>query len=156
MPVCVLLDDIRSMLNVGSIFRSCDAFLVEKLYLCGITAQPPHREINKTALGATESVAWEHRENIAGLVDELKAKGYKVIGMEQTSQSVLLNDFEFDANQRYALVMGNEVEGISERILPKLDVALEIPQEGTKHSLNVSVAAGIAMYKFFEALNSKR
>jgi 23S rRNA (guanosine2251-2'-O)-methyltransferase len=153
-PVCVVLDDVRSMLNVGSIFRTSDAFLVEKIYLCGITGQPPHREIQKTALGATESVDWEYYENVVLLIDKLKADDYIIAGIEQTDHSVYMNDFVVNGNQKYALVFGNEVEGINDNLLEKLDIALEIPQHGVKHSLNVSVAAGIVLFKFFESLKT--
>ncbi|RYD78098.1 MAG: TrmH family RNA methyltransferase [Sphingobacteriales bacterium] len=149
-PVVVVLDNIRSMSNVGSVFRTSDAFVAEKILLCGITAQPPHREIQKTALGATESVDWEHHPHIYDAVKGLKDAGYIIIGVEQTDSSVKLNDFVPDTDKKFALIMGNEVEGISEEVLPLLDFALEIPQMGTKHSLNVSVAAGIVLYRFFE------
>ncbi len=149
-PVVVVLDNIRSMSNVGSVFRTSDAFVVEKILLCGITAQPPHREIQKTALGATESVEWTYHPHIYDAVKILKDAGYIIIGVEQTDTSVKLNDFVPDTDKKFALIMGNEVEGISEEVLPLLDFALEIPQMGTKHSLNVSVAAGIVLYRFFE------
>jgi tRNA G18 (ribose-2'-O)-methylase SpoU len=149
-PVCVVLDNVRSMLNVGSVFRTCDAFIVEKLYLCGITAQPPHREIQKTALGATETVAWEHYADVLELSDKLKQEGWTVLGIELTDKAQKLNEIEIDQNKKYALILGNEVEGLSEDLLQKLDQAIEIPQHGMKHSLNVSVAAGIVIYKFFE------
>jgi 23S rRNA (guanosine2251-2'-O)-methyltransferase len=149
-PVRVILDDVRSMLNVGSVFRTCDAFRVEKLYLCGITGQPPHREIQKTALGATESMDWEYRETISSLIIDLKNEGYTIIGAEQTDHSVMLHDFKIEKTKKYVLIFGNEVEGISNDILDKLDFAVEIAQEGVKHSLNISVAAGIVIYRFFE------
>jgi len=149
-PVCVVLDNVRSLLNVGSIFRTCDAFLVEKIWLCGITGQPPHREIQKTALGATESMEWGYLEDITVLAKKLMTEGYQIIGIEQTDKSVLLNEFEINENQKYALVFGNEVDGISDELLPSLDQAIEIPQQGFKHSLNVSVAAGIVLFHFFE------
>jgi tRNA G18 (ribose-2'-O)-methylase SpoU len=149
-PVSVILNDVRSMLNVGSIFRSCDAFRIEKLYLCGITGRPPHRDIQKTALGATESVDWEYREDALALCRELKEEGILITGIEQTSGSVLLPKLEVKAGQRYALILGNEVEGISNELLPELQLSVEIPQGGTKHSLNVAVAAGIVLYKFYE------
>ena len=149
-PVCVILDNVRSMLNVGSVFRTCDAFLVEKLYLCGITGQPPHREIQKTALGATETVDWEYHQNISALIETLKNNGYSIIGIEQTDESIQLNRFQIMGNTKYALVFGNEVEGISDEIMNHLDSSIEIPQLGVKHSLNVSVAVGIVLYRFFE------
>jgi len=151
-PVIVVLDNIRSGLNVGSVFRTCDAFRIEAIMLCGITVQPPHREILKTALGATQSVSWFYSEDIAKCLADLKCKGYKICGVEQTSESKKLNEFKPDTAEKYALIFGNEVKGISDQILPMLDIALEIPQEGTKHSLNVSVCAGIVIWEFYKAL----
>lgn len=150
-PVSVLLDDIRSLLNVGSIFRTCDAFRIEKLYLCGITGQPPHRDIQKTALGATESVSWEYHAHAAEIVLQLKAEqGYKVVSIEQTHGSVPLHRFVPVREEKYLLILGNEVEGVNDQLLTLSDQAIEIPQAGAKHSLNVSVAAGIVLYHFFE------
>jgi tRNA G18 (ribose-2'-O)-methylase SpoU len=151
LPVAVVLDNVRSMLNVGSVFRSCDAFAVSKLVLCGITAQPPHRDIQKTALGATESVHWEHYQSIVEAAKKLKEEGFILIGIEQTDESIPLPSFKPEFGQQYAFVFGNEVEGVSDEVLPLLDMAIEIPQEGTKHSLNVSVAAGIILYKISES-----
>jgi len=150
-PVCVVLDDVRSMLNVGSVFRTCDGFNIEKLYLCGITGAPPHREIQKTALGATDSVDWHYEPDIEKVILALKSEGYTIAGVEQTDGSVWLNEVSIDLDAKYALVFGNEVEGISDAVVDLLDMAIEIPQEGVKHSLNVSVAAGIVLYNFFEA-----
>ena len=152
MPVCIVLDNVRSMHNVGSAFRTADAFRVEKLLLAGITGTPPHREIQKTALGATSSVAWEYSENTEALIRSLKEQGYKILIIEQTSKSVSLSEFTFDDNQRYCLVFGNEVDGVSEALLPLADVAIEIPQVGTKHSLNISVCVGIVCWEFFRKL----
>lgn len=146
-PVTVVLDNIRSMYNVGSVFRTCDAFNAEKLYLCGITACPPHKEINKTALGATESVAWEHIEDAATLLQQLKRSGYKILAVEQVDESQRLQKFDFSVAGKIALVLGNEVFGVDDRLLPLCDGAIEIPQFGTKHSLNVSVAAGIVLWE---------
>ncbi len=146
-PVTVVLDNIRSMYNVGSVFRTCDAFNAEKLYLCGITACPPHKEINKTALGATESVDWEHVEDAAALLLQLKHSGYQIFAVEQVDEARELHHFDFPAAGRIALVLGNEVFGVDERLLPLCDGAVEIPQFGTKHSLNVSVAAGIVLWE---------
>lgn len=151
-PLVVVLDDVRSMHNVGAIFRTADAFLVEKIILCGITPQPPHREIHKAALGATESVDWQHYESVKEAVLGLKTLGYEVVGIEQTTDSVMIADFEIVKARKYALVLGNEVEGISDEILTDLDVCLEIPQLGTKHSLNVSVCGGIVMWEFCKGL----
>jgi len=136
------------MHNVGSLFRSGDAFLVEKIYLCGYTPRPPHREITKTAIGAENTVAWEYREDAIALTQELKTQGYKIAVLEQTDGSVLLGEFHPAPNEKWALVLGNEVEGVQAGIIELCDIALEIPQFGTKHSLNVSVAGGIAMYAF--------
>ena len=145
-PVLVILDNIRSMNNVGSIFRTCDAFAVEKLYLCGITAVPPHKDIAKTALGATESVDWEYVENVVDLVHHLRKNKIKVYLIEQTDDSVFLNQFQFP-EEKIAIVLGNEVFGVTEALLPVCDGAIEIPQRGTKHSLNVTIAAGIVLWE---------
>jgi 23S rRNA (guanosine2251-2'-O)-methyltransferase len=145
---CIILDDIRSMNNVGSAFRTADAFLVEKIYLCGITATPPHREIEKTALGSTESVAWEHRENVIDLVKELQSNGYIVLAVEQVENSLKLNDFKPESNQKYAFVFGNEVFGVNQEVVEIANNCLEIPQFGTKHSLNISVTVGIICWDF--------
>lgn len=146
-PVVLVLDNIRSMHNVGSAFRTCDAFNVERLYLCGITATPPQKEISKTALGATESVDWEYKESVAELATELKSEGYAIILVEQTDHSVMLQEFDFAQYGKVALVVGNEVFGISDELLPLCDAAVEIPQFGTKHSLNVAVATGITLWE---------
>ena len=151
-PLVVILDNVRSMHNVGAAFRTADAFLVEKIILCGITPKPPHREIHKAALGATESVDWQFYESVKEAVIDLKTLGYEVLGIEQTTNSVIITDFEIDKAKKYALVLGNEVEGISDEILSDLDECLEIPQLGTKHSLNVSVCGGIVMWEFFKGL----
>lgn len=148
----VVLDNVRSAMNVGSIFRTSDAFLVEKICLCGITATPPNREITKTAIGATESVAWEYFDDTAKALEALKTEGHQLIGIEQTDSSVLLKDFSAKQEGKYTLVLGNEVEGVDEELLPMLDACIEIPQEGTKHSLNVSVCAGIVIYHFYQGL----
>ena len=146
-PVVLVLDNIRSMHNVGSAFRTCDAFNVEKLYLCGITATPPQKEIAKTALGATESVDWEYAEDVVALAEQLKAAGYAIILVEQTDGSIMLQNFDFAQYGKLALFVGNEVFGISDGLLPLCDAAVEIPQFGTKHSLNVAVAAGIVLWE---------
>lgn len=151
-PLVVVLDNVRSMHNVGAIFRTGDAFLVEKIILCGITPQPPHREIHKAALGATESVDWNYYESVKDAVIYLKTTGYEVLGIEQTSNSVEITDYKIDSSKKYALVLGNEVDGISDEILTNCDQFLEIPQLGTKHSLNVSVCGGIVMWEFFKNL----
>jgi len=146
-PLVVVLDSIRSMNNVGSVFRTCDAFKVEKLYLCGITACPPNREISKTALGATESVIWEYVEDVVVLAQRLKEEGYKVFVVEQVDESVMLQDVDFQQFDKVAIIVGNEVFGVDERLLPICDAAIEIPQFGTKHSLNVTIAAGIVIWE---------
>ena len=151
-PLVVVLDNVRSMHNVGAVFRTADAFLVEKIILCGITPQPPHREIHKAALGATESVDWQFYESVTEAVLDLKTLKYEVLGIEQTSDSELITDFNIDSSKKYALVLGNEVDGISDDILPHCDGFLEIQQLGTKHSLNVSVCGGIVMWEFFKNL----
>ncbi|MDR6515015.1 RNA methyltransferase [Chryseobacterium camelliae] len=151
-PLTVVLDNIRSMHNVGATFRTADAFLIEKIILCGITPQPPHREIHKAALGATESVDWIYEKDIVTAVNDLKSSGYSVIGVEQTTSSRMISDFEIDKSRKYAVVLGNEVDGISDEALQHMDVFIEIPQLGTKHSLNVSVCGGIVMWEFAKAL----
>lgn len=147
-PVCLVLDDIRSMHNVGSAFRTGDAFAIEKIYLCGITAQPPHREIQKTALGATESVEWEYREDILELVKELKNE-YQIASVEQADESVSLDEFQPEEGKKYAFVFGNEVFGVKDEVVDQSDLCLEIPQFGTKHSLNVSVSIGVVLWDYF-------
>lgn len=151
-PLIVVLDNVRSMHNVGAIFRTADAFLLEKIVLCGITPQPPHREIHKAALGATESVDWIYEENISTALQNLKAENFKIIGIEQTSNSEKITDFPINKDEKYALVLGNEVDGLSDQAFEFYDTFLEIPQLGTKHSLNVSVCGGIVMWAFFKSL----
>jgi tRNA G18 (ribose-2'-O)-methylase SpoU len=153
LPVCIVLDNIRSMINVGAAFRTADAFRIEKIYLTGITAQPPHREINKTALGATESVDWEYAENTYPLLASLKDQGTRILAIEQIAPSTSLREFHPENGKSYALVFGNEVFGVSEEILPLIDRAIEIPQYGTKHSLNISVSVGVVVWDFFSKLN---
>ena len=145
---CILLDDIRSMNNVGSAFRTSDAFRVEKIYLCGITATPPHRDINKTALGATETVEWEHAADIKSLIQQLKADGYQIVSVEQADDSTKLDQFHPDAESKYAFVFGNEVFGVNDDVVKESDIVLEIPQYGTKHSLNISISLGITIWDF--------
>ena len=154
LPVVIVLDNIRSLHNVGSAFRTSDAFLIEKIYLTGITGTPPHREIEKTALGATESVAWEHIEQTASILTRLKAEGYTILIIEQTTESVSLNSFSIDKEKRYCLVFGNEVHGVGDEAVALGDFALEIPQHGTKHSLNISVCLGIVGWEFFKKLKT--
>jgi 23S rRNA (guanosine2251-2'-O)-methyltransferase len=146
-PVVVVLDNIRSMNNIGSVFRTCDAFRVEKLFLCGITATPPHREIQKTALDATESVSWEYAEDTVTAVNSLKKMGYSIFAVEQTDKSEMLDTIKLKDDEKIVLIFGNEINGISEEVLNICDLALEIPQFGTKHSLNVAVSAGIVLWE---------
>ena len=154
LPVVVVLDNVRSLSNVGAVFRSADAFRIGEVFLCGITACPPHREIHKTALGADETVPWRYFETTEAACRELKAMGYKIYAVEQVEGSVMLQNFK--AEQKMAFIMGNEVEGVGEEVLPFCDGAIEIPQEGTKHSLNVSVCSGIIMWTIFNQLFLER
>ncbi|MCX2738335.1 RNA methyltransferase [Pontibacter anaerobius] len=147
-PLVLVLDNVRSLNNVGSVFRTADAFMAEKVYLCGITGKPPHRDIEKTALGATESVAWEHVPDTLELVKQLKEQGYRIGSVEQAEQSIKLNDFSPEPGQKYALVLGNEVFGVEQEVINLSDFVLEIPQFGTKHSLNISVATGVVVWDF--------
>lgn len=148
-PVVVVLDDIRSMNNIGSVFRTADAFLIEKIILAGITATPPHREIQKTALGATESVAWEYYGDIVDAVQQLKKAGYTIAVVEQVKGGILLPDFQPGENEKYVLIFGNEVFGVKKEIVDMADICVEIPQFGTKHSLNIAVSAGIVLWDVF-------
>ena len=149
-PIIVVLDNIRSLNNVGAVFRTSDAFLIEKIYLCGITATPPHREIHKTALGATESVDWEYKENTLALVNELKAQGVVVAAIEQVENSVMLDEFSLDATKKIAIVLGNEVKGVQQEVVSAADYCIEIPQKGTKHSLNISVSCGVVLWDLYQ------
>ena len=145
-PFIIVLDNIRSMHNVGSAFRTADAFLCEKIILCGITAQPPHREIHKTALGATDTVDWEYYENSLEAIMELKARDYRIASIEQADESITLGKFDFNSDQKLALIFGNEVKGVSESLIQQSDYVIEIPQYGTKHSINVSVSIGVVIW----------
>ena len=153
-PLIVVLDNIRSLNNIGSVFRTSDAFLIEKIYLCGICAVPPNKDIHKTALGATESVAWEYVEDTLTLVEKLKKENINVLAIEQVENSTKLNSFSPDKNQKYAIVMGNEVKGVQDAVVDAADLCIEIPQLGTKHSLNISVTTGIVLWDLFQKLNS--
>ncbi len=153
-PVIIVLDNIRSMMNTGSVFRTADAFLLEGVYLCGITATPPHREIHKTALGATETVNWKYFDKTTDAIRGLKKDGYVVIALEQTTESINLSGFLPKSNSKYALVFGNEVKGVGSQVLELCDQCVEIPQFGTKHSLNVSVTAGIVVWDMFNKLHN--
>ena len=152
MALTVVLDDVRSMHNVGSVLRTADAFRVEEVVLCGITGTPPHAEIHKTALGAEDSVRWRHCDSALAAVQELKAQGIVVLSVEQATQSTLLPSFRAERGKRYAIVLGNEVKGVRQEVIDASDGCLEIPQLGTKHSLNVSVTAGIVIYQFAQDL----
>lgn len=151
-PLILVLDDVRSLHNIGSVFRTADAFLIEKICLCGITATPPNKEIHKTALGATETVAWQHYKNITEAIDALKNEGVAVIAIEQAEGAVLLQDFKPETGVKYALVFGNEVKGVAQEAINLCDGIIEIPQLGTKHSLNISVSAGIVIWDMFRKL----
>ena len=151
-PLIIILDNIRSLNNVGSVFRTADAFLIEKIYLCGITAVPPHKDIHKTALGATESVDWEYQKEIVPLIKKLQEKGTKVFAIEQTDGAMSLENFEVNKDHKYAFVLGNEVKGVSQEAVSQCDSVIEIPQEGTKHSLNIAVASGVVLWDFYQKL----
>jgi tRNA G18 (ribose-2'-O)-methylase SpoU len=153
-PIIIVLDDIRSLHNIGSVFRTSDAFLIERIYLCGITATPPNKEIHKTALGATETVSWEYNKNVIEIIEKLKQENILVYAIEQVENAVFLNDFQPIKNKKYALVFGNEVYGVSQDAIKVCDGSIEIPQLGTKHSLNISVSAGIVVWDLFQKLNS--
>ena len=151
-PIIIILDNIRSLNNIGSVFRTSDAFLIEKIYLCGITATPPHKDIHKTALGSTETVDWEYVENTLELVEKLKAEGVKVCSIEQAENAIMLNDFTPKPQTTYALVFGNEVKGVAQNVVSTSSVVIEIPQFGTKHSLNISVSCGIVVWDVFSKM----
>lgn len=153
-PIILVLDDIRSLHNIGSVFRTADAFLIEKIYLCGITATPPNKEIHKTALGATETVAWEHHENVLEVIETLKKENVMTLAIEQVESAIFLQDFEVEKNKKYALVFGNEVYGVSQEAVAICDGCIEIPQLGTKHSLNISVSAGIVVWDLFSKIKN--
>jgi len=149
LPVSIILDNIRSQFNIGSIFRTCDAFRVEQLLLCGITAQPPSREIEKSALGATQSVDWKYYSNTIEAVEYCKKNNFKIVAVEQTDESIDIRKFKVIKNQPYAFIFGNEVHGVEQKIIDLCDFCIEIPQFGTKHSFNVAVTSAIVMYDFF-------
>lgn len=151
-PLWVVLDNVRSLNNIGSVFRTADAFLLEGIMLCGITATPPHREIHKTALGATESVRWEYRKETSEAISELKAQGCRILCVEQTEGAVMLDQLRVAKDQKYALVFGHEIRGVEQGVVDMSDRCIEIPQYGTKHSLNISVAAGIVIWELSRSL----
>lgn len=151
-PISIILDNVRSLNNIGSVFRTADAFLVEKIYLCGITATPPHKDIHKTALGATESVEWDYYKNTIDAVSTVIKKGYTAVAVEQTVGSISLNDIKIDPHKKYAFVFGHEVRGVDQQVVDICDFCLDIPQFGTKHSLNISVSAGVVLWEVFRQL----
>ncbi|MFT7352414.1 MAG: tRNA G18 (ribose-2'-O)-methylase SpoU [Flavobacterium sp.] len=151
-PIIIILDDIRSLHNIGSVFRTADSFLIEKIYLCGITAVPPNKEIHKTALGATDTVSWEYKNSVTEIISVLKEKEVTVFAIEQVENAVFLNDFNPIKNKKYALVFGNEVFGVSQDAIALCEGTIEIPQLGTKHSLNISVSAGIVVWDIFQKI----
>jgi len=151
-PIIIVLDNIRSLNNIGSVFRTSDAFLIEKIYLCGITAQPPHNDIRKTALGSTETVDWEYFENTTDIIDKLKSENVQICSIEQAEKATTLIDFKPQPNTKYAFVFGNEVKGVSQKVVDASHLVIEIPQFGTKHSLNISVSAGVVIWDVFSKL----
>ena len=153
-PIIVVLDNVRSQNNIGSVFRTADAFRLEGLFLCGITATPPHREIHKTALGATDSVHWEYRKETADAISELKGKGYQIYSVEQTEGAIMLDQLQLQVEQKYAVVFGHEIRGVDQKVVDMSDQCIEIPQFGTKHSLNISVAAGIVIWDLFHKVKA--
>ena len=148
-PLIIILDNIRSLNNIGSVFRTADAFLIQKIYLCGITATPPHKDIQKTALGATDTVSWEYQKDTIELITSLKSQGIKILSIEQAENAEMLDQFTPETDQSYALVFGNEVKGVQQEVVSASDTVLEIPQFGTKHSLNISVSAGVVIWDLF-------
>lgn len=154
-PIIIILDNIRSLNNIGSVFRTSDAFLIEKIYLCGITATPPNKDIHKTALGSTDTVDWEYAKNTIDLIEKLKAEKVKICSIEQAENATMLNDFKTEPNTTYALVFGNEVKGVAQNVVSASDVVIEIPQFGTKHSLNISVSCGVVVWDVFSKLKVK-
>ena len=154
-PIIIVLDNVRSLNNIGSVFRTSDALLIEAVYLCGITATPPHRELHKTALGAEDSVHWEYFKDTAEAVEKLKDNGFEIYSVEQAENSTSLEVFEVDANKKYALIFGNEVKGVQQKIVDSSDGCIEIPQFGTKHSFNISVSCGIVLWDLFSKMNYK-
>lgn len=154
-PLILILDNIRSLNNIGSVFRTADAFLIEKIYLCGITATPPHKDIQKTALGATDSVGWEYVDDAVALVQSLQEEDVEVWAIEQTEKSTLLHDFLPQKNKKTAFVLGNEIKGVQQSVINQAGNVIEIPQEGAKHSLNISVTAGVVCWDFYQKLKTK-
>lgn len=154
-PIIIILDNIRSLNNIGSVFRTSDAFLIEKIYLCGITGKPPHNDIRKTAIGSTETVAWEYAEHTIDVIKKLKSDCVKIASIEQAENATMLNDFLPKPSIKYAFVFGNEVKGVAQNVVDASDVVIEIPQYGTKHSLNISVSCGVVVWDVFSKLKKK-
>lgn len=152
-PITIVLDNIRSLNNIGSVFRTADAFLIESIHLCGITATPPNKDIQKTALGATESVSWEYFEETIDSISYLKNNSYEIIAVEQASENVKLNEFKPGKNKKFAIIFGHEIKGIDANIMNMTDACIEIPQYGTKHSINISVCAGIVIWEIFKKIS---
>jgi len=155
-PIIIVLDNIRSLNNIGSVFRTSDAFLIKKIYLCGITATPPHKDIHKTALGSTDTVDWEYEKDTINVIERLKANKVKICSIEQAENATMLNDFEVEENTTYALVFGNEVKGVAQDVVNESDTVIEIPQFGTKHSLNISVSCGVVIWDLFSKLSTQK
>ena len=155
-PIVVVLDNIRSMNNIGSVFRTADAFLIEAIFLCGITATPPHKDIHKTALGATDSVEWKYFEKTQNAINFLKSRDYLILGVEQTENSIMLQDFRMQDGIKYGVVFGHEIRGVQQSIINECDQTIEIPQFGTKHSLNISVSAGVVLWELFRKMKHKK
>ncbi len=153
-PLIIILDNIRSLNNIGSVFRTADAFLVKKIYLCGITATPPHKDIQKTALGATDTVDWEYCQNTLDLVNILQSKNIKILSIEQAENAIMLNNFNPKSDQTYAVIFGNEVKGVQQEVVSASNTVIEIPQYGSKHSLNISVSAGVVIWDLFSKIKS--
>jgi len=151
-PVAVVLDNVRSLNNIGSVFRTADAFLIDRILLCGITATPPHKDIHKTALGATDSIDWEYHPETEGAIEKLKGENFKIVAVEQTEESISLDRFRVERDIKYAFVFGHEIRGVSQKIVDLSDASLDIPQFGTKHSLNISVCAGMVIWEVFRQL----
>lgn len=155
-PLIIILDNVRSLHNIGAVFRTADAFLIEKIYLCGITAQPPHKDIRKTALGATQSVNWEYEENTLDLIKKLKNQPLDIIAIEQAENAVLLNSYQPKIDKKTAFIFGNEVKGVGQEVVDECDQVIEIPQFGTKHSLNISVSAGVCIWDYYLKISRPR
>ncbi|MGY0393457.1 RNA methyltransferase [Bizionia sp. KMM 8389] len=155
-PIIIILDNIRSLNNIGSVFRTSDAFLIEKIYLCGITAQPPHKDIHKTALGSTDTVAWEYAENTLDVIEKLQENKVQICAIEQAENATMLDTFSPEPNTKYALVFGNEVKGVAQNVVDASNLVIEIPQFGTKHSLNISVSCGVVVWDVFSKIKALR